>query len=447
VSVLASTSSETESVCPVCLERIPARHVTEGADTFLQKRCAEHGEFRTIVWRGPPAFEAWERPSRPPSFPLHPEAPVSRGCPFDCGLCPEHQQHSCCVLLEVTARCNLRCPLCFASAGGASVDPPFEALEARLHRLFERAGRVNVQLSGGEPTLRDDLPALVERARTLGFDFLQLNTNGLRLAKDAAYAQELKDAGLGCVYLQFDGVSDEALVRLRGAPVFRTKVEAVSRCAELGLGVVLVATVVPNVNDGALGDLVRFALAQGPTVRGVHFQPVSYFGRYPSPPSDADRITLPEVMRGLERQTDGMLRLADFRPPTAENAHCSFSATYERTGDGRLRAAGASSCCCVPRPGQEAKKARDAVARRWLHPDAAGGEAGSSASATASLDAFLERARKATFSISGMAFQDAWTVDLARLRDCFIHVASEHTVPFCAFNLTSQLGRGLYRRT
>jgi 7,8-dihydro-6-hydroxymethylpterin dimethyltransferase len=335
-----------------------------------------------------------------------------------------------------------------------------DALTETLQSLLDAGGPYNLQLSGGEPTLRDDLPDIVGRAKAMGFEFVQVNTNGIRLARDEAYARRLRDAGVSCVYLQFDGVRDDVYRRIRGAALLATKTSAIERCEELGLGVVLVPTVVPGVNDAELGDIVRFALARGPAVRGVHFQPVSYFGRFPGadrrdrrPPAgeaDAERLTLPEVMNALERQTDGMVKLADFRPGAAENAHCSFSATFTRAraADGSLRPLrSASAGCCAPRPGGDARAAQRAVARRWAHPSACCEEPAASSS-TLSLDAFLAKAHMETFAISGMAFQDAYTLDLARLRDCYIHVADapRSIVPFCAYNLTSDLGRSLYRR-
>jgi uncharacterized radical SAM superfamily Fe-S cluster-containing enzyme len=230
--------------------------------------------------------------------------------------------------------------------------------------------------------------------------------------------------------------------------------------------VILVPTVVPGVNTDDLGAIVAYALERAPTVRGVHFQPVSYFGRYPSPPSDLDRITIPEVMSALERQTGGAVRVSHLRPPSAENAYCSFQGNFVRRPDGSLTAlvdAGSGGCCpsaggeaadrsacCEPhRPDDGARRARESVARRWAYPGEATSPASTSDGAAArdSLDAFLEDARKNSFSISGMAFQDAWNIDLERLRDCFLHVAgATEIVPFCAYNLTDVSGRSLYRR-
>ncbi|MBI5784426.1 MAG: radical SAM protein [Rhodocyclales bacterium] len=447
----------TESVCPVCLRTVAAQRVATGDDVYLHKRCPEHGAFKTIVWRGLETYFQWgERGSRAAAPPVT-ETPVERGCPHDCGICPEHRQHSCCVLLEVTQRCNLRCPVCFASAEREDSDPDIAEIEAWLRLLQRHGSPVNIQLSGGEPTVRDDLPEIVARCRMLGFDFVQLNTNGLRLAKEAGYAKQLADAGLDCVFLQFDGVSDGVYRRIRGANLLAVKKTAIMRCADAGLGVVLVPTLVPGVNVGEIGNILAFALARVPAVRAVHFQPVSYFGRYPAAPADRDRITLPEVMRELERQTDGMVQASDFAPGSAENAYCSFSGKFFVGGNGRLHAAAApgggcgdssSGCGCgLPAADDAAQRARRVVAGQWAAEAAEAASPDTPGIGIASFEAFLANHRH-SFSISGMAFQDAWNLDLERLRECFIHVVSpdRRVIPFCAYNLTSASGEPLYRR-
>ncbi|MBS1161178.1 MAG: Radical domain protein [Proteobacteria bacterium] len=447
----------TESVCPVCLQRIAAQRVAEGDNVYLVKHCATHGSYKTIIWRGLASYRRWaERGPRAAPPPVL-ETASQRGCPHDCGLCPEHRQHSCCVLLEVTQRCNLRCPVCFASASREADDPSLAEIETWLQRLLEHGNPVNIQLSGGEPTVRDDLPEIIRLIRARGFDFVQLNSNGLRLAKHAGYAEQLAAAGLDCVFLQFDGVSDRVYQQIRGADLRDLKEQAIAHCAAAGLGVVLVPTLVPGVNIDQIGAIVDFALQRLPTVRAVHFQPISYFGRYPNPPADADRITLPEVMAALETQTAGRIRVADLSPGSAENAFCSFSGKFFIDDQGRLQAANAAStdCCSkacgcgAPPPGEEAQRARRLVAKQWA---AANPQRAPEDSAypieVSSFDRFLA-ARQHSFSISGMAFQDAWNLDLERLRECFIHVVSpdRRIIPFCAYNLTNLNGESLYRPT
>jgi len=448
--------AETESVCPECLQRIPARRVQRGDDVYLVKRCETHGTFEVIVWRGEPAHSAWVRP-KTPTAPEHPLTPVEQGCPFDCGLCPEHRQQTCTALLEVTQRCNLHCAFCFAAqfdraaeTSQVSPDPDLATLEGWYRGLLRASGPCNVQLSGGEPTLRDDLPAIVALGRELGFDFIQVNTNGLRFAHDPDYVAALKTAGLASVFLQFDGAEDTIYRRLRGRPLLAEKEAALAACAAHGLGVILVPTLVPGVNVHAIGDIVRFGLAHAPTVRGVHFQPVSYFGRYPTPPTDEDRITLPEVIQELAAQTEGLVRAEAFVPPGCENALCSFHGNFVQLADGRLHAwTRRRSCCCQPKPAEEgAADARKFVAHQWVAPEPDAGVMPPGPS-LGGWDEVLERARTHGFCISGMAFQDAWTLDLERLRDCCIHTVAPdgRIVPFCAYNLTDRHGQALYRVT
>ncbi len=433
------------SVCPVCLKPISAWHETVGVNTFLVKQCLEHGMFRTIVWRGPPDFGEWNR-VKLPSLPRQPFTRVEKGCPLDCGLCDAHRQHTCTAVVEVTWRCDLGCPVCFASSGkSAPPDPSPEAIGKLLDRVRKASGSCNLQLSGGEPTVRDDLSDLIRLAKSMAFPFVQLNTNGLRIGREPGYAARLAEAGLDSVFLQFDGTEDDIYAALRGRPLFDIKRAAIDALAKAGIGIVLVPTVVPSVNDHDLGAILRLAVANSPAVRGVHFQPVSYFGRYPHPPADEERITLPELMRLIEAQTDGELRVADFQPPGCEHSHCSFHANYVVTGAGTLQHVAAKGVCgCTPRPASEgADKAKAFVRRQWaasenVLPMAGPGDA---------LDAFIARATTHALAVSAMAFQDCWTLDLERLKGCCIHEVSPdgRLIPFCAYNLTSQDGETLYR--
>jgi uncharacterized radical SAM superfamily Fe-S cluster-containing enzyme len=442
--------AETESVCPQCLARLPAQRVADGDDVYLRKTCPEHGMFETIIWRGPPSFSAWVRPKLP-SYPVAPFTPVARGCPFDCGLCPDHRQQSCCVLLEVTQRCDLKCPVCFADAGNHPPrDPDLATIAGWYRRLLDAGGPFNIQLSGGEPCVRDDLPEIAALGRDLGFTFFQVNTNGLRLARDAEYARRLKQAGVSTVFLQFDGTEDTIYQALRGRSLFAQKAAAIERCAELQLGVVLVPTLVPGINTHNIGDTIRFALERAPAVRGVHFQPISYFGRYPQPPSDDVRVTIPEVIRAIEAQTGGLMARDSFVPPGGENALCSFHGNFVLMPDGQLAPLtrhAEQSCCCAPTPAdQGARRSRAFVAKQWAAPTITLVESTEQPS-LGGWDIFLARAQTHMFCVSGMAFQDAWTLDLERLRDCYIHSVSPDRllIPFCAYNLTAQDGRALYR--
>ena len=201
--------SSTSSVCPVCMQRVAAIREQQGNTVYLVKHCPEHGTFRTVIWRGNIPFSTWLRPKKP-SAPLQAFTDVNRGCPFDCGLCSAHGQHTCTALIEITHRCNLRCPVCFADAGTeqAATEPSLERIGFLYDQVMAGSGPSNIQLSGGEPTMREDLPEIIRLGRQKGFHFIQLNSNGLKLAATPDYALTLKEAGLASVFLQFDGVSD-----------------------------------------------------------------------------------------------------------------------------------------------------------------------------------------------------------------------------------------------
>lgn len=473
--------NETQSVCPICLRTLPARRVEEKGNVYLEKECPEHGKTRTLIWEGAPDYWSWggkHLPSRAETAER-----VSRGCPHDCGLCGHHRQRTCCVLLEVTQRCNLRCPVCFADAGAAEADPDLETISRWYDILREKVGKANIQLSGGEPTVRDDLPEIIRLGREKGFTFFQLNTNGLRLAREPGYARKLKEAGLSCVFLQFDGVTDQVYTELRGAPLMEEKLRAMEHCRQAEIGVVLVPVVAPEVNLDQVGKILDFAMERLPWVRGVHFQPLTYFGRYAN--GEKGRLTLPRLLREIEAQSGGRFRCDDFSGGSAEHSHCSFSGNFLLEEDGTVRtlkvqsscccgggaeetaaqeeppasqsccrgetdaakeyAASDRGCCCeVEKTYTAVEHTRDTVARRWGAP--LPGEERPPEDPD-SLDAALYQLSRRRFSISAMAFQDCWSLDLERLQDCYIHVLAPdgRLIPFCSYNLTNAEGRPLYR--
>ena len=434
---------KTSSICPVCLARIPAvKTVGEDGNIYLEKKCWEHGSFKTLIWEGDlESYIGWAAgDSNTPVTPVRARE-VERGCPNDCGLCQNHERDGCCVLLELTNRCNLSCPVCFASAGEQTPhDLSVEEIGKQYDLLMEHGGPFNIQLSGGEPTLREDLDKIIALGKEKGFTFFQLNTNGIRLAREDGYAAHLAKAGVSTVFLQFDGLDDEIYQTLRGAALTGTKLRAIENCKAAGLPVVLVPTVAPGVNDHALGDILRFALAHAPHVRGVHIQPISYFGRCGLEAPER-RLTIPAVLRRIQEQTDGLMKASDFGGGGAESPYCSFHASYLRKPDGSLKALPRrrSQCCCV-----KSSDARDFVSQQWS------GKASccDGDSDTASLDAFLQKTVENTFTVSGMVFQDAYNLDLDRLRRCYICEVDTQKgmVPFCAYNLTDVNGKALYRK-
>lgn len=450
---MSAILQHTESLCPVCFARIPAFYAVKGDLIVLQKTCPQHGDFTAKTWHTDVDFKQWQRPKIYAPLP-YAVNPVANGCPFDCGLCQNHKQRSCTVLLEITQRCNMNCAVCFAHDS-----EPHEPDLATITQWYQTARKsnpnVNIQLSGGEPTIRDDLAEIITLGVTSGIGFIQLNTNGLRLAQEPDFAAKLARAGLASVFLQFDGIDDDIYLKLRNQPLLEIKRRAITNCAKAGLGVVLVPTLVPGVNTNNIGDILHFALSHTPTVKGVHFQPVSYFGRYPETPDNNARISLPELMREIETQSRGLFKAEHFNPPGCENSLCSIHANYILLNADKLLSLNHPNCCGAPADALTGSaKAVKHTAKKWRGGNyALAGEIQAqrefcNADAhSVNMDEFLARGQTHSFMVSGMAFQDAWTLDLQRLKDCCVHIMSPRgkLVPFCAYNLTDTNGKALYR--
>jgi len=318
-----------ESVCPVCLERVRARLIEDNGKIFLEKSCTEHGYFKVLYWGDSESYRRFIGYKYPGVRGRNPR-PRARGCPFDCGLCEDHESQTVLAVIDVTGRCNLKCPVCFAGAGGGG-DLAYEDVFRILRglRAVEPVPVTAVQFSGGEPTLRDDLPEIVQLARKqLGFLHPEVNTNGIRISKDVAYLKRLVDAGVKVIYLSFDGVDDVVYERLRGEPLFELKRRVIANCRALGFNkVVLSVTLVKGVNDGQVEGIIDYAVKNSDVVRGVNFQPVSFSGR-----SDLDskenRLTIPDFMKLVEEQCFGRIKAADFRPVSSTVPLLRFIEAY-----------------------------------------------------------------------------------------------------------------------
>jgi len=427
----------TEALCPVCKRRLSAAYVKEEQSVNLWRHCPEHGDFSIPVWRNYFDFETWVK-----------NAPVLQegenpACPSGCGLCADHKQGTCCVLLPVTSRCNLACRHCFADPD-EKADKPFDKVKKSLERLTVPEQTL-VQLSGGEPTLREDLPDIVAAAKSAGCSYVQLNSNGILLAEDKPLVEKLAKAGLSFVFLQFDSLDDAVYETLRGRPLHTIKEQAIANCADYRIGVTLVPTLVPGVNTNQIGDIIRFAVQHSPAVRGVHFQPVSYFGRSPLPPQSAPRYTLDELLHDILEQSADLVEMDDFSPSRCDHPLCGLHGDFIVLPDGSLKAlhqhkvVAESECCCgLETTVDAAAKNRAFVGRFWQRSQnvencccVEPGELD-----LTDMEQFTARVKSHGFTITAMAFQDAATLDIARLRQCSLHVFEDgRHVPFCAYYL------------
>ena len=429
---------ETESLCPVCLKKIPARYERIDGKAYMLKTCPEHGDFKVLFWRDADMYERWMRQG------IHAPAkdrgkPEKLGCPYDCGLCDEHRSGTCTSILEITYRCNMNCAVCFADANAESFEPDIEHI-GRMYAAALGSNRFcSVQISGGEPTVRDDLPEIIKLGKDMGVVHLQVNTNGLRIANDIEYLRAMKDAGLDLIYLQFDGLDDAIYREIRTRDMLDIKLRAIENCEKLGVGILLVPVVIPGVNLHRIGEIVEFAKAHIPTIKGIHFQPVSYFGRFPGEvPPDESRCGLSDVLHALCEQCPEV-RMEHFVPRKQFDPHCDFSSTYYLSEDGKLVATSRFD----QNSGDTEKtdfveKTNKYTVKRWrFQPEK---------QMDTPLLRFAERTLTHSFCISGMGFQDVWNIDLGRLHGCCVHIINSRceVIPFCAFHLTSEDGRRLY---
>ena len=294
------------TICSTCYRQLDGKIVFGEGAVYLLKRCPEHGAERVLVADDVEYYRRCREVFlKPPEMPARYNTPVRWGCPYDCGLCTDHEQHSCLTLVEIFDACNLACPICFSESGPHR--PEYRSLaevERMLDAVVANEGEPDlVQISGGEPTLHPELFAILDAARRRPIRHLMLNTNGVRIAEDEAFAERLAGYGPGFeVYLQFDSLREMPLRALRGADLRRVRERALERLNRLALSTTLVVTVEKGVNDGELGEIVEFALTQ-PAVRGVTFQPVQAAGRLEGFDSARHRLTLTEVRRRILEQT------------------------------------------------------------------------------------------------------------------------------------------------
>ena len=442
------TISETSSVCPLCLGRVEAAYVEIDGAVYLEKKCREHGKFSCLISGDASDFKNW----RTDSFNVKPKEALRRvrgGCPHDCGPCDDHLQTACCVLIDVTDRCDQKCAVCFASASPEKEKEPglpeIGKMYDELIRMSEER-KFNIQLSGGEPTVRADLPDIVKMAKTKGFEYVQLNTNGKRLGVEDGYADILKQAGTDAVFMQFDGVTDAVYETLRNERLLEIKKRAVDNCRKARLPVALVPTITRGVNDQEIGGVIQFMLDNIDVVKGIHFQPVSLFGRYPGSFGDGQRFTMFDTINEIERQTSGAILKSDLLPISTGHALCCFYGNFLKQEDGSILCTSTegrkSGCCteaqCCPSDMEIIAKDRDYVLNKWkmAEPVCCDG-----------FDAFLNKIRENCFTLTGMPFQDAMTLDAERLRRCRVQYLAEdgRLIPFCAYNLTDMGGNCLYR--
>jgi uncharacterized radical SAM superfamily Fe-S cluster-containing enzyme len=292
---------QTTSLCETCLALVPAKILEEQGCVYYLKRCHEHGVQKTLVSTDAAYWKHCRDFLKPGDVPLRFHTRIDKGCPYDCGLCPDHEQHSCLALIEVNEHCNLTCPTCFASSSPLRTSQRSLAeVERMLDLLVDSEGQPDLlQISGGEPTLHPQILDILHAARRRPIRHVMLNTNGIRIAQDPDFVAALAEMKRAFeVYLQFDALSREALQTIRGADLRRVRERALDALDEAGISTTLVCVIRKGVNDREIGDVLRYAQSRS-CVRGVTFQPVQDAGRNDGFDPAKNRIVLSEIRRAV----------------------------------------------------------------------------------------------------------------------------------------------------
>jgi uncharacterized radical SAM superfamily Fe-S cluster-containing enzyme len=465
---------KTRSLCPVCNRVVDADITEDEGKIWLDRICPEHGPSRYLYWSDARMYHRFEEYDAIGNGVANPQNTVAEdNCPASCGLCNYHHSQTLLANIDVTNRCNLNCDFCFANARacGFIYEPDFPEIVKMLQLLRDEkpVPAPAVQFSGGEPTLRDDLPEIVRTAKAMGFPQVQIATNGIRIAKEPEFAQKLKDAGLNTVYLHFDGVTKET------NSILAISEKAVANTERVKLGVVLVPTIIRGQNDHELGEIIRFAIAHTAVVRGVNFQPVAFTGAASDDDILKKRITIPDLLEGIEVQMGGLLKKDDFYPVPCVLPFSDLVEAYTGRPQVRFTAhqhCGAATYVFVQDDGvvpvnrmvdveslfESIEHMADTIKKggtinkykallegvREMHGSVRKGEQGnttefwkliSKSLIGQNFEALREFHWNALF-IGTMHFMDKYNYDVERVKRCCIHYATPdgRLIPFCTYN-------------
>lgn len=305
----------TNSICSTCYRKVEGKIVEQDGKMYMIKRCPQHGAERVLIASDAAYYKMCRAYLKPSSMPRHFNTPIRYGCPYDCGLCPDHEQHSCLALVEVTEACNLKCPICYAeSSPQRQTFRSLAHIEVMLDAVVRNEGEPDiVQISGGEPTIHPDFFAILDAAKARPIKHIMVNTNGLRIAKDRDFVRRLASYMPGFeIYLQFDSFEAEALKELRGADLRNIREQAMQHLNEFNISTTLVVTLKKGLNDNEIGRIIQYGLKQR-AVRGVTFQPIQAAGRLEQFDPAVDRLTLSEVRDQIIAQS-GVFRQEDIIP-------------------------------------------------------------------------------------------------------------------------------------
>lgn len=474
----------TQSLCPECVRVIEARVFEERGKVMMEKTCPQHGYFKDVYYGDVRLYLKMEKWNFGDNRGLsNPQIPDATRCPDQCGLCSMHTSHTSLANIDLTNRCNLTCPICFANANvtGYLYEPTLDQVRRMLQTLRNErpvAGRL-VQFSGGEPTIYPHFFEVLEMARDMGFSHIQIATNGLAFTS-LEFAQRAKEAGLHTLYLQFDGVTDDIYLRTRGRPLLDAKLQAIENVRKAGMKICFVPTIVRGLNDHQIGDILKLALDNIDVVSAIAFQPVSFTGRISRRELEAKRFTMADVALAIHEQTGICDAVEDWFPLSCvapfsrlasairgeltttltSHPHCSMG-TYLFV-DSKKRGTPVTRFVDIGGMLQEMdllarKTTRQTVKlytkiqawnvlRKYFYEDRAP-EGLTFQKFLQTLQGLMDKrygrgaAEKVGFSyktlmVAGMHFMDLYNYDIERVRRCIIHYAAPNGMlyPFCTYN-------------
>ena len=435
------------SICSTCYRKVEGKIVFQAGSVYMLKRCQLHGDERVLLADDVEYYRTCREVFiKPPEMPLRFNTPVRWGCPYDCGLCADHQQHSCLSLIEVTDHCNLQCPICYAGSGPSRQQyRTLDHIQHMIDAVVRNEGEPDVvQISGGEPTIHPEFFAILDRAKAAPIRHLMVNTNGIRIAADEAFAKRLAEYMPDFeVYLQFDSFERRPLMELRGADLRDVHRRALDRLNELGVSTTLVVTLKKGLNDGEIGRIIDFALEQ-PCVRGVALQAIQAAGRLEAFNPATDRLTLSEVRRRILEQT------SVFRPEDVLPVPChpdSLAMAYALKCDGKvipltglidpktLIEAGRNTIVY-----EQDDAVRDGVFRLFAtnhSPESGAGSLRDLLCCLPRLDAPSQLGYQNIFRVIIMQFIDAFSFDVRSVKKTCVHIVHPdgRLIPFDTYNL------------
>lgn len=305
----------TNSICSICLRKVEAKVIIENDRVYLVKNCLQHGREKVLISTDVDYFKWCREFIKPAEMPYRWNTSMKYGCPYDCGLCPDHEQHSCLTLLEITERCNLNCPICYAeSSPHKGTFRSLTAIEFMLEEIIKNERQADiVQISGGEPTIHPQFFEILDLAKSKPIRHIMVNTNGLRIARDKEFVRRLATYAPGFeIYLQFDSFKKEVLEELRGVDLREIRQKAMDHLNEFNISTTLVVTLKKGLNDQEVGDIIQYGLKQR-CVRGVTFQPIQAAGRLEEYDPAVNRLTVSEVRQMIIEQS-GFFHAKDIIP-------------------------------------------------------------------------------------------------------------------------------------